>query len=70
MRRRKDPAGTLMKGSPFTQRKELREEDERLKKSEVKETWLDVDVEQHEEKDLLPGETYKVSLQLKTVLNK
>ena len=64
VRRRKDPAGAMMKGSPFTQRKELREEDEKLKNSEVKETWLDVDVEKHEEKDLLPGETYKVSIAL------
>jgi len=62
VRRRKDPAGVLLKGSPFTQRKELREADDSIRESEVKETWLDVDVEKHEEKDLLPGETYKVSL--------
>ena len=74
VRRRKDPAGALMKGSPFTQRKELRKADESKRESEVKETWLDVDVEKHEEKDLLPGETYKVSLALtpdtQTVLKK
>ena len=74
VRRRKDPAGALMKGSPFTQRKELRKADESKRESEVKETWLDVDVEKHEEKDLLPGETYNVSLAFTqytlTVLNK
>ena len=64
VRRRKDPAGVLLKGSPFTQRKELREADDSIRESEVKETWLDVDVEKHEEKDLLPGETYKVSIAL------
>ena len=73
MRRRKDPAGVLLKGSPFTQRKELREADDSIRESEVKETWLDVDVEKHEEKDLLPGETYQVSIALTpdtlTVLN-
>ena len=74
VRRRKDPVGLLMKGSPFTQRKEFREADDSIRKSEVKETWLDVDVEKHEEKDLLPGETYNVSLAFTqntlTVLNK